>query len=641
MDDPAFMWMQCQENARIVRPFARIVSCVQLDTTRITPEHPNGEAFWTYVVLEYDQYGNVTQYHHPEVPGLAEWTNDPLQALRALHLRLAGFARDTLVNYNRLRSLDQQREEEGGFGGTGASSSSGSGSGPDGPSAYQPHRSTSRYPSVPTGYVPATVPGYAPGSVSAFDYSSLLPGYMRVSRSHTSIPSGYTTAPPAYSPGSTYHSTAGESQPHLRPLGPAHFPQPSPVLGSAPWSPDVRSRTRPSAIRNASPLVDQPTHDGMGERQSVPTTQTQPQSSGLGVSLAPSDVNQSVQPPLSESNDTASQNTTVPQHASAQVQNHSPHDGLYSYLDGSGVHIPLPLRIVDGVLQRFDNRQQENEFALSSHSTGQNLEDNNQAQSQQRSRERRDDETSTHQTITTSTQREGSETTTINQQRQQEQQPNWPLQNNSPPHDNSETSNTATTATSTSTSTTTENPIINRHIRRSVPMPPYPYHHGGYLHRQRQRQQQESLLPTAPSPPPPTTAYPPRLTSAAAAATRIQLMVTEAEAESEAQGEDGDDRRAQTQDDVSTFAPAITTDTSTCSQQQHSGAQHSLQTVLQINEGERVSHLVFFPPSPTSLAFFSLSPSLPNNLMPRKTPRKKKVHARMHEYNTSDQTKKA
>jgi hypothetical protein len=57
MDDPAFMLLQLQENLRFLRTQsgAHVLSCVT--------HNQAGEPYWTYVVLTYDNHGNV-----PRIP---------------------------------------------------------------------------------------------------------------------------------------------------------------------------------------------------------------------------------------------------------------------------------------------------------------------------------------------------------------------------------------------------------------------------------------------------------------------------------------------------------------------------------------------------------------------------------------------
>jgi hypothetical protein len=107
MDDPAFMLLQLQENLRFLRTQsgAHVLSCVT--------HNQAGEPYWTYVLLTYDNHGNVQEYHEP-FEGRAEWTNQPLQALRQLYLRVAGLVTNRLPRGSqpRLRTLAEQRHDE-------------------------------------------------------------------------------------------------------------------------------------------------------------------------------------------------------------------------------------------------------------------------------------------------------------------------------------------------------------------------------------------------------------------------------------------------------------------------------------------------------------------------------------------------
>jgi hypothetical protein len=104
MDDPAFMLLQLQENLRFLRTqsHARVLSCVVHDQ--------DDEPHWTYVLLTYDNHGNVQEYHEPS-EGRAAWTDQPLEALRQLHLRVAGLVANRLTHdsHPRLRTLAQQQ----------------------------------------------------------------------------------------------------------------------------------------------------------------------------------------------------------------------------------------------------------------------------------------------------------------------------------------------------------------------------------------------------------------------------------------------------------------------------------------------------------------------------------------------------
>lgn len=106
MDDPAFMLLQLQENLRFIYPDARLLSCLVSDE--------NDEPYWTYVVLVYDHRGRVKYYVDPEDSSRAKWTNQPLEALRDMHLNTAAQVTDILVEHEHhpLRPLEQQRRDE-------------------------------------------------------------------------------------------------------------------------------------------------------------------------------------------------------------------------------------------------------------------------------------------------------------------------------------------------------------------------------------------------------------------------------------------------------------------------------------------------------------------------------------------------
>jgi hypothetical protein len=101
------MLLQVQENLRFLRTQsgAYVLSCMSRDE--------RGETYWTYVLLTYDSRGNIKEYHEP-YNGHAEWTNQPLEALKRLHLKVAALVTDRLA-YDcspALRTLDQQRDDE-------------------------------------------------------------------------------------------------------------------------------------------------------------------------------------------------------------------------------------------------------------------------------------------------------------------------------------------------------------------------------------------------------------------------------------------------------------------------------------------------------------------------------------------------
>ncbi|KAH0284948.1 hypothetical protein KCU62_g7914, partial [Aureobasidium sp. EXF-3399] len=106
MDDPAFMLLQLQENLRFVHPGARVLSCMVSDENRAP--------YWTYVILTYDPRGNVQTYLDPYDCRTAKWTNQPLEALKKMHLEIAAQVTDKLIidNHHPLRQLEEQRLDE-------------------------------------------------------------------------------------------------------------------------------------------------------------------------------------------------------------------------------------------------------------------------------------------------------------------------------------------------------------------------------------------------------------------------------------------------------------------------------------------------------------------------------------------------
>ncbi|KAH0269359.1 hypothetical protein KCU91_g8777, partial [Aureobasidium melanogenum] len=212
MDDPAFMLLQLQENLQFMRTQfgAHVLSCVTHDS--------DGQPYWTYVLLSYDNYGNVQEYHEP-IEGRAEWTNQPLKALKQLHLRVAGFVTKRLVHdcHPHLRTLAQQRYDEEvedhssradnysyqGLGGSRLGNSSSS------TLRFASQRFVSDPPSYRTQDPNAVRP--APPS-----HETLSSGTRNELRMRQALEHGRTIQP--------------------QQLGPAHFPQPSPALGSEFWS---------------------------------------------------------------------------------------------------------------------------------------------------------------------------------------------------------------------------------------------------------------------------------------------------------------------------------------------------------------------------------------------------------------------
>ncbi|THX84012.1 hypothetical protein D6D05_03360 [Aureobasidium pullulans] len=185
MDDPTFMLLQLQQNVQFLRTHdARLLTCLTYDE--------NNEPYWTYAIVTYDKYGNVEDYHDPH-GGLAEWSKDPLEILKKLHCKVAGFVANRLIHdcRPRLRTLTQQRADE-----TSIKSN---------PSSDDSNAQT------------------------------------------------FTDAEP-YQP---------------QKLGPAHFPQPSPMLGSETWSSDsIMSRAEPvNKQRNADTKSHRPQKLGSTNKQ--------------------------------------------------------------------------------------------------------------------------------------------------------------------------------------------------------------------------------------------------------------------------------------------------------------------------------------------------------------------------------------
>ncbi|KAG9959564.1 hypothetical protein KCU61_g7295, partial [Aureobasidium melanogenum] len=220
MDDPAFMLLQLQENLQFMRTHfgAHVLSCVTHDS--------DGQPYWTYVLLAYDNYGNVQEYHEP-FEGRAEWTNQPLEALKQLHLEVAGFVTKRLVHdcYPHLRTLAQQRYDE----------------------EVEDHSSRAG------NYIDQVRRDWQPGassSSSRFTSERLVsdpPSYrthdLNPARpSHETLSSGTRTE--------LRRRQELEHGKTIQPqqLGPAHFPQPSPALGSETWSSrEANTQVCPSA----------------------------------------------------------------------------------------------------------------------------------------------------------------------------------------------------------------------------------------------------------------------------------------------------------------------------------------------------------------------------------------------------------
>lgn len=93
MDDPAFLWLQIKENVRLIRPYARVVSCLDYDTTNVSQQHPAGKPYYSYAVVDYDSEGYVRIWYDAE----GDWFDDPLQGLRELYLSTCQFSGSELV----------------------------------------------------------------------------------------------------------------------------------------------------------------------------------------------------------------------------------------------------------------------------------------------------------------------------------------------------------------------------------------------------------------------------------------------------------------------------------------------------------------------------------------------------------------
>ncbi|KAH0345840.1 hypothetical protein KCU83_g7610, partial [Aureobasidium melanogenum] len=258
MDDPAFMLLQLHENLQFMRTQfgAHVLSCVTHDS--------DGQPYWTYVLLTYDNYGNVQEYHEP-FEGRAEWTNQPLEALKQLHLRVAGFVTKRLVHdcYPHLRTLAQQRYDE----------------------EVEDHSSRAG------NYIDQVRRDWQPGassSSSRFTSERLVsdpPSY----RTHDLNP-----ARPSHemlSSGTRTELRRRQELEHGRTiqpqqLGPAHFPQPSPALGSETWSyREANTQVYPSASVERSAEDGSTFHgnDALPQSARVRLPQTQVRSAGEGV----------------------------------------------------------------------------------------------------------------------------------------------------------------------------------------------------------------------------------------------------------------------------------------------------------------------------------------------------------------------
>ncbi|KAI5245179.1 hypothetical protein E4T43_03309 [Aureobasidium subglaciale] len=212
MDDPAFMLLQLQENLQFMRSQfgARVLSCITYD---------DGEPYWTYVLVTYDNYGNIQEYHEP-FEGRAEWTNQPLEALKQIHHRVAGFVTNRLTHdcFPPLRTLSRQRYDE---------EVETPASGPDfyadvsnqDPQSPETSQFLQGFGETPSHQTHRLGPAHFPQP------SPLLGSEIWPSTSHTTSRSEHTKK-----------RKEDEQVDKSRKLGPAHFPQPSPALGSETWS---------------------------------------------------------------------------------------------------------------------------------------------------------------------------------------------------------------------------------------------------------------------------------------------------------------------------------------------------------------------------------------------------------------------
>ncbi|KAH0026852.1 hypothetical protein KCU78_g4213, partial [Aureobasidium melanogenum] len=298
MDDPAFMLLQLQENLQFLRTQfgAHVLSCVTHDS--------DGQPYWTYVLLTYDNYGNVQEYHEP-CEGRAEWTNRPLEALKQLHLRVAGFVTKRLVHdcYPHLRTLARQRYDE----------------------EVEDHSSRA------DDYIDQVRRGSQAGassSTSRFTSDRLVsdpPSYrtydLNPSRpSHETLSSGIRTEHRERQ-GFEHGRTIQPQQ-----LGPAHFPQPSPALGSETWSArDANTQVYPSASveRSANHGANLQENDALPHPARVRLPQTQVRGAGEGVRSS-----------ASETTDSARQTSHANPSTLALHQEAQPYCGARSNLSG-------------------------------------------------------------------------------------------------------------------------------------------------------------------------------------------------------------------------------------------------------------------------------------------------------------------
>ncbi|THY21683.1 hypothetical protein D6D01_06516 [Aureobasidium pullulans] len=198
MDDSAFMLLQLQQNVQFLRTHdARLLTCLTYDK--------NNEPYWSYAIVTYDKYGNVEDYHDPH-GGLAEWSRDPLEILKKLHWKVAGFVANRLIHdcRPRLRTLTQQRADEAPI--------------KSNPSSDESNEQTftDAEPYQPQKLGPAHFPQPSPmlGSETWSSNSVMSRAKQAKNQRNADIKS---------------------HQPQK--LGPSHFPQPVPSLGSETWPP--------------------------------------------------------------------------------------------------------------------------------------------------------------------------------------------------------------------------------------------------------------------------------------------------------------------------------------------------------------------------------------------------------------------
>ncbi|KAI5202442.1 hypothetical protein AUEXF2481DRAFT_564066 [Aureobasidium subglaciale EXF-2481] len=232
MDDPAFMLLQLQENLRFMRSQfgAHVLSCITYD---------DGEPYWTYVLVTYDNYGNIQEYHEP-FEGRAEWTNQPLEALKQIHHRVAGFVTNRLTHdcFPPLRTLSRQRYDE---------EVETPASGPDfyadvsnqDPQSPETSQFLQGFGETPYYQTQRLRPAHFPQP------SPLLGSEIWPSTNHATSRSEHIKK----------QRKEDEQVDKSRKLGPAHFPQPSPALGSETWSFTHEAQQRKSA-RPAHDVTD-------------------------------------------------------------------------------------------------------------------------------------------------------------------------------------------------------------------------------------------------------------------------------------------------------------------------------------------------------------------------------------------------